>query len=73
MSTQMNVKNGTFKNMEKRKELSDFTTPSTLQSENYTLVTDGLIFVYKLNFPYISDSTKYRNWFPKNYNSVQVW
>lgn len=61
-----------IKNIEKRKELSDFTKVSTLQSENYTLVTDGLIFVYELNFD-ISDSTKYRNGFPENSNSVQVW
>jgi len=60
-----------IKNIEKRKELSDFTKVSTLQSENYTLVTDGLIFVYELNFD-ISDSTKYRNGFPENSNSVQV-
>ena len=61
-----------IKNMKKRKALSDFTTASTLQSENYTLVTDGQNFVYKLNFD-VSDSTKYRNGFPKNSNSVQVW
>jgi hypothetical protein len=57
--------------MEKRMELFDFTAASTLKSENYTLVTDGQIFVHKLNFD-ISDSTKYRNGFPKNSNSVQV-
>ena len=51
-----------IKNMKKRKALSDFTTASTLQSENYTLVTDGQNFVYKLNFD-VSDSTKYRNGF----------
>lgn len=68
----MNVKNDTsIKNMEKRKELSDFTTASTLQSKKYTLVTDGQILVYQLNFD-VSVSTKYKNGFPKNSNSVQV-
>ena len=57
--------------MDKRKELSDFTTAATLQSENYTLVTDEQSFVYKLNID-VSDSTQYRNGFPKNSNSVQV-
>ena len=61
-----------LKTWEKRKELSDFTTASTLKSESYTLVTDGQIFVYKLNFD-VSDSSKYRNGFSKNSNSVQVW
>jgi hypothetical protein len=60
-----------IKKIDKRKELSDFTAASTLQSENSTLVRDGQIFVYKLNFD-VSDSTKYRNGFPKNSNSVQV-
>jgi hypothetical protein len=69
----MNVKMRQYiKNMEERKELSDFTTASSLQSKNYTLVTEGQIFMYKSNFD-ISDSTKHRNGFPKNSNtSVQA-